>query len=111
VLRHENAVLRRHAGRVPYEPADRAWFAALAHFIPRGRWLGRCRGACHLRSARVARRAPGLSAASGGTTAAAGQCFSDMPSRSRGWQRDNGRVGCSRTQLDFMGHDPQPASR
>jgi putative transposase len=23
VLRHENAVLRRHAGRVRYEPADR----------------------------------------------------------------------------------------
>jgi putative transposase len=38
VLRHENAVLRRHAGRVRYEPADRVWFAALASFIPRGRW-------------------------------------------------------------------------
>ena len=30
VLRHENAVLRRHAGRIRYEPADRVWFAALA---------------------------------------------------------------------------------
>ena len=40
VLRHENAVLRRHAGRVRYEPADRAWFAALARFIPRRRWAG-----------------------------------------------------------------------
>jgi putative transposase len=40
VLRHENAVLRRHAGRVRYEPADRAWFAALAPFIPRRRWAG-----------------------------------------------------------------------
>jgi hypothetical protein len=30
VLRHENAVLRRHAGRLRYEPADRAWFATLA---------------------------------------------------------------------------------
>jgi transposase len=40
VLRHENAVLRRHAGRVRYEPADRAWFAALAQLIPRRRWAG-----------------------------------------------------------------------
>jgi putative transposase len=40
VLRHENAVLRRHAGRVRYEPADRAWFAALAHFISRTRGPG-----------------------------------------------------------------------
>ena len=38
VLRHENAVLRRHAGRVRYEPADRAWFAALARLVPRRRW-------------------------------------------------------------------------
>jgi putative transposase len=40
VLRHENAVLRRHAGRVRYEPADRAWFTALTRFIPRQRWTG-----------------------------------------------------------------------
>jgi transposase len=38
VLRHENAVLRRHADRVRYEPADRVWFAALARLIPRNRW-------------------------------------------------------------------------
>ena len=37
-LRHENAVLRRNAGRVQYEPGDRAWFAALTRFIPRRRW-------------------------------------------------------------------------
>jgi transposase len=40
VLRHENAVLRRNAGRVRYEPGDRVWFAALARFLPRGRWSG-----------------------------------------------------------------------
>lgn len=39
-LRHENAVLRRNAGRVRYEPAGRAWFAALTRFIPRHRWAG-----------------------------------------------------------------------
>jgi putative transposase len=38
MLRHENAVLRRHAGRVRYEPTDRVWFAALAPFISRKRW-------------------------------------------------------------------------
>jgi putative transposase len=40
VLRHENAVLRRATGRVRYEPADRAWFAALAQFVPRRQWAG-----------------------------------------------------------------------
>jgi hypothetical protein len=38
VLRHENTVLRRNAGRVRYDPADRAWFAALTRYIPRRRW-------------------------------------------------------------------------
>ena len=38
VLRHENAVLRRHVGRVRYEPANRAWFAALARLLPLSRW-------------------------------------------------------------------------
>ncbi|HEY3035256.1 MAG TPA: integrase core domain-containing protein, partial [Streptosporangiaceae bacterium] len=38
VLRHENAVLHRHAGRIRHEPADRLWFAALARLLPRRRW-------------------------------------------------------------------------
>ena len=38
VLRHENAVLRRHAGRLRYESAGRAWFAALARLVPRVSW-------------------------------------------------------------------------
>jgi putative transposase len=38
VLRQENAVLRRHAGRVRYKPGDRAWLAALARLVPRRRW-------------------------------------------------------------------------
>jgi transposase len=38
VLRHENAVLRRHVSRVRYGPADHLWFAALARLLPRRRW-------------------------------------------------------------------------
>ncbi len=38
LLRHENAILRRHADKVRYEPADRVWFAALARLLPRRRW-------------------------------------------------------------------------
>jgi putative transposase len=38
VLRHENAVLRRPAGRVRCQPADRLWLAALSRLIPRRRW-------------------------------------------------------------------------
>jgi putative transposase len=38
VLRNEHAVLRRNAGRVRNEPADRLWFTALTRFIPRRRW-------------------------------------------------------------------------
>ncbi|MGP7997861.1 MAG: hypothetical protein ACLPKI_11125 [Streptosporangiaceae bacterium] len=34
VLRHENTVLRRHVGRVQYEPGDRVWFAELATDVP-----------------------------------------------------------------------------
>jgi hypothetical protein len=33
VLRHENVVLRRNAGRIRYEPGDRVSFAALTRFI------------------------------------------------------------------------------
>ena len=38
VLRQENAVLRRQAGRVRYQPGDRLWLAALSRLIPRRRW-------------------------------------------------------------------------
>ena len=38
-LRHENAVLRRQVARMRYEPADRAWFAALSALVPRVRWV------------------------------------------------------------------------
>lgn len=38
MLRHENAVLRRQAGRVRYEPGDRLWLAALSRLVPRRRW-------------------------------------------------------------------------
>jgi putative transposase len=37
VLRHENAVLRRHAG-YGTSRATRVWFAALARLLPRRRW-------------------------------------------------------------------------
>ena len=39
VLRHENAVLRRPAGRVRHESAGRVWFTALARLMPRRRWI------------------------------------------------------------------------
>ena len=38
VFRHQKAVLRRQITRARYEPADRAWFAALTALIPRARW-------------------------------------------------------------------------
>ncbi|HEY5990404.1 MAG TPA: hypothetical protein VIV12_29050, partial [Streptosporangiaceae bacterium] len=38
VLRHENAVLRRHISRVRYQAGDRVWLAALSRLIPRRRW-------------------------------------------------------------------------
>jgi putative transposase len=38
VLRNEYAVLRQQADRVRYEPADRAWFAALARIVSRRSW-------------------------------------------------------------------------
>ena len=34
VVRHENTVLRRQAGPVRYQPADRLWFATLSRRIP-----------------------------------------------------------------------------
>ena len=38
VLRHENAMLRRQASRVRYQPGDRLWLAALSRLVPRQRW-------------------------------------------------------------------------
>ena len=38
VLRHENAVLRRQAGRVRYRPGDRLSLAAQSRLMPRHRW-------------------------------------------------------------------------
>src|SRR5712692_10799334 len=38
VLRHENAVLRRQAGGVRYQPGDRLWLSALSRLIPPRRW-------------------------------------------------------------------------
>jgi hypothetical protein len=35
VLRHQNAVLHRHAGRVRYEPGARVWFVALVGTLRR----------------------------------------------------------------------------
>src|ERR1019366_1339898 len=40
VRRHENAVLRRHAGRGRYGTGDRGGPAALARLLPRRGWIG-----------------------------------------------------------------------
>jgi putative transposase len=38
VVRHGNAVLRRHVDRVRYGAGDRLWFAALSSLVPGGTW-------------------------------------------------------------------------
>jgi putative transposase len=38
VLRHENAVLRRHVSHVRYQPVDRLWLTSLSGLLPRHRW-------------------------------------------------------------------------
>jgi putative transposase len=65
VLRHENAVLRRHAGRIRYEPADRVWFTVLTLPLPKTssvevRQHARTRGGCR-RGGRVVVCRGGLS--------------------------------------------------
>jgi hypothetical protein len=69
------------------------------------------RRACRLWSVPVAGAGTGPPADWAGTTAVAGRCFSDMSCRSQGWQGDNGSIGCGRTQLDVLGHDPKRAPR
>ncbi|MGO9218516.1 MAG: hypothetical protein ACLP5E_12255 [Streptosporangiaceae bacterium] len=71
IVRHENAVLRRHVGRVRYEPADRVSFAALARLIPRTRWSRR-RNTTRAGSVRLAGRGAALAGRAGGPGQAGG---------------------------------------
>ena len=124
VLRHENAVLRRQARRVRYQPADRLWLAAPMR--PR-EGSGRCEredrsrsrpGICG-RGVKDGRADPismvwqypahGLPAQCGHRLrqADAAVICPAVPGTA-GWQRGIGRNG---TQLDFMGPDPKRASR
>lgn len=123
VLRHENEVLRRHADRIHYQPADRLWLAALSRLIPRHRWsevfavtpatllawhlwlpripygqiigvLPTCGGVC--RSSMIASRVPALR----------------VPSRrpdTRGYVRENGRQLFANLDRDHGLGDPQKA--
>jgi hypothetical protein len=83
---------------VPHKSIAVRSVAGLAWQVPRR--------ACCLCSVSCRRASTGPSADWAGTTAAAGRRFSDMPCR-----RDNGSIGCGRTQLDVMGRDPKRASR
>jgi hypothetical protein len=57
------------------------------------------------------RASTGPSADWAATTAVAGRCFSDCPAGARDGRVTMGSIGCGRTQLDVMGHDPKRASR
>jgi hypothetical protein len=48
VLRHENAVLRRHVKRVRYQSADQVWLSALARLILWGAETGSVPLICRL---------------------------------------------------------------
>jgi hypothetical protein len=96
MLRHENAVLRRQAGRVRYEPADRAWFAALARLVPRGRWAGVFPVTPATLLAWHRRLAAGSTARASGASRDARRQARASPALSSAWRR---RIRCGDTAV------------
>jgi hypothetical protein len=107
VPRHENPVLRRPAGRIRYEPADRVWLAALARLVPRRRWAGVFPRDASDAAAGTAGRPRASTTRADGARPAARQRSAASPAVSSAWRT---RIRCGATAGSTASR-PSPASQ